>query len=168
MSEKRKPTPKEMQKIKALYLKGVKPRQIVEMFPDLSITAKYLSNYFSKHKTTKKKEIIKKRVEEKLIEDIATQQEKANKKLVEVSTKIVDVVKNYLETEQYNDFTAFRYGSLLEKKANTLNAIAFNQVVKALVDAQKIQRLALNMDKELAEKLPQPIINIDFGEDKKE
>ena len=168
MSEKRKPTKQEMQKMKNLYLKGAKPREIAAKFPELGINPVQLSKNFSHEKLADKKKIVQKKAEEKLLDELAEQQANANKKLVEVSSKIVDIVKNYLETGQYNDFTAFRYGSLLKKNANTLNAVAFNQVVRALTDAQKIQRLALDMDKELEEKLPQPIITIDFGEENKE
>ena len=168
MSEKRKPNKIEIQKMKNMYLKGVKPKEIAKKFPELDINPVQLSKNFSKEKLSDKKKIVQQKAEEKLLDDLAEQQANANKKLVEVSNKVVDIIQNYLETGQYNDFTAFRYGSLLKKSANTLNALAFNQVIKALADAQKIQRTALGMDKELAEKLPQPIINIDFGEDDKE
>lgn len=168
MSEKRKPTPKEMQKIKVLYLKGAKPREIVAMFPDLDISAKYLSSKFSKEKITEKKKVIKEKVEQKLIDDIAEQQKNANKKLVEVSTKVVEIIQNYLATGQYQDFTTFSFGKFIKKSSDTLNTFAFNQVIKALADAQKIQCTAFNMDKELDDKLPAPIINIDFGENEKE
>lgn len=164
---KRKPTTKELDKMKAMYLKGEKPRYIVEKFPDLDITAKQLSTIFSKNKTVGKKKIIKERVEKKLIEDIAEQQAEATKQLIQVSQKIVEVVKNYLETGQYNDFTAFRYGSLVKDNKDTLNCIGFNQVIKALEAAQKIQRTALDMDKEVKDNLPDPIININFGDDTK-
>lgn len=165
MGKKRKPTDKEMQKMRTLYLKGVKPRHIVEKFPDLDITAKDLSSWFSRTKTVGKKKKIKERVEKKLIEDIATQQENANKELISVSQKIVEVVKNYLESGQYKDFTTFSYGSFVKKSSDTMNAASFNLIVRALADAQKIQRTALGMDKEIEEKLPPPVINIDFGDD---
>ena len=61
--EKRKPTEKEWQKIRALYLSGVKPRHIVEKFPDLKLTAKGISNKFSFNSTKEKRDKIKERVE---------------------------------------------------------------------------------------------------------
>ena len=168
MTEKRKPTDQEWQQIRVLYLKGVKPRFIVKKFPELNITAKAIGSRFSKNKTKEKRDNIKKKVEEKLLADIETSQENANKALIDVSMKIVDVVKEYIDKEQYNDFAGFSYGKMLKTKGNTLNTFAFNQVVKALSEAQKIQRKALGMDeKDDKSKLPAPVINIDFGDDKK-
>jgi transcriptional regulator of heat shock response len=161
---KRKPTSKEWQKIKALYLKGEKPRFIVQKFPDLDITAKMISSKFSNNKTKQKREIIKERVEKKLIDDIIKEQEKANKELIKISSKIVDVVKNYLENGQYNDFAGFTKSGFFCESSETLNTRGFSEVVKALANAQKVQRLALGMDeKEEKEDLTTPIINIDFG-----
>lgn len=162
---KHKPTEKELKKMRALYCKGEKPRNIILKFPDVDITAVELSKYLSRTKVTKTKEKIKKRVEEKLIEDIAEQQAEANKKLIEVSNKIVNVIEKYLQQGQYNDFTTFNYGKLIKSEGGTLNTLGFAQVTKALADIQKVQRLALDMDKELEEKLPPPIININFNDD---
>lgn len=165
MTEKRKPTSEEWQQIRVLYLKGVKPRFIVQRFPHLKITAKAISSRFSNNKTKEKRDKIKQKVEEKLLEDIQKEQENANRALIDVSLKIIEVVKNYIEQGQYNDFAGFNYGKMVKTRSNTLNTFAFNQVVKALSEAQKIQRLALGMDdKEKADKLPTPVINIDFGE----
>ncbi len=162
---KRKPSEKDWQKIKALYLKGEKPRFIALKFPELDITAKSISSKFSRNNTTKKRDKIKQKVEEKLLNDIEKQQEEANRALIDVSIKIVDVVKNYLEKGQYNDFAGFSYGKMVKTSSNTLNTFAFNQVVKAVSEAQKIQRKALGMDdKDKGKELPAPIINIDFGE----
>lgn len=165
--EKRKPTSEEWQQIRVLYLEGMKPRFIVKKFPELDITAKAISSKFSNNKTKEKRDRIKQKVEEKLLEDIVKEQENANRELIQVSKKIVEVVKKYLENEQYLDFAGFNYGKMLKTRSNTLNTFAFRQVVKALSDAQKIQRLALGMDDETADKLPDPVININFG-DKKE
>lgn len=165
MTEKRKPTSEEWDKIRVLYLKGVKPRFIVDKFPHLNITAKAISSKFSNNKTREKRDKIKERVEEKLLNDIEKQQEEANRALIDVSIKIVDVVKNYLEKGQYNDFAGFSYGKMVKTSSNTLNTFAFNQVVKAVSAAQEIQRKALGMDdKDKGKELPAPIINIDFGE----
>lgn len=166
MTEKRKPTSEEWEKIRVLYLKGVKPRHIVAKFPELDINAKALSSKFSNNKTKEKRDKIKQKVEEKLLEDIEKEQENANRELIKVTTKIVEVVKNYLDNEQYRDFAGFNYGKMVKTRANTLNTFALNQVVKALSEAQKIQRLALGMDeKDTIDKMPAPVINIDFGDD---
>lgn len=51
--EKRKPTEKDWQKIRVLYLNGEKPRFIVQKFPELDLTAKAISTKFSKNNTKK-------------------------------------------------------------------------------------------------------------------
>lgn len=162
---KRKPSEKDWQKIKALYLKGEKPRFIALKFPELDITAKSISSKFSRNNTTKKRDKIKQKVEEKLLDDIVAQQASANKELVQVSKKIVEVVKNYLENEMYKDFAGFTKKGFFCETSKTINTAAFKDMVRALCDTQKAQRLALDMDKEIQEKLPTPIINIDFGDD---
>lgn len=162
---KRKPSEKDWQKIKALYLKGEKPRFIALKFPELDITAKSISSKFSRNNTTKKRDKIKQKVEEKLLDDIAAQQASANKKLAFVSQKIIDVVKSYLDDEMYKIFTGINKKGFFCETSKTINTAAFKNMVRALCDAQKAQRLALDMDKEIQEKLPTPIINIDFGDD---
>ena len=164
--EKRKPTEKDWQKIRVLYLNGEKPRFIVQKFPELDLTAKAISTKFSKNNTKKKRDKIKQKVEEKLLDDITTQQANANKELVQVSKKIVEVVKNYLENEMYKDFAGFTKKGFFCETSETINTAAFKDMVRALCDVQKAQRLALDMDKEIQEKLPTPVINIDFGDDK--
>lgn len=164
MAKKRKPTTKEWEKIKALYLKGEKPRFIVEMFPDLDINAKALSTKFSANKTTKKRDNIKKKVEEKLLNDIQQEQEQANKELIKISKKIVSVVSKYLENEEYKDFVGFTKKGFFCKTSETTNTRALREITRALADVQKIQRLALDMDnKDEAETIQPPVINIDFG-----
>jgi len=55
---------------------------------------------------------------------------------------------------------------MVKTRSNTLNTFAFNQVVKALSEAQKVQRLALGCDDKNKdnENMPAPVINIDFGD----
>ncbi|MCD7740379.1 MAG: hypothetical protein LUH11_03420, partial [Candidatus Gastranaerophilales bacterium] len=155
---------KDYKKMKAFYLKGFKPRQILEKFPEINITAKELSQKLSRDNAAKKKKKIDKKVEENLINDIINEQTYANKELIKVSKQIIEVAKMYFEKEQYRDFAGFNYGKMLKTRSNTLNTYAFNQVVKAISEAQKIQRLALGMDKEELENLKAPVINIDLGE----
>lgn len=163
MTKKRKPTTKEWEKIRALYLKGEKPRFIVEMFPDLDINAKSLSTKFSANKTTKKRDKIKKKVEEKLLNDIQQEQEQANKELIKISKKIVSVVSKYLENEEYKDFAGFTKKGFFCETSETTNTRALREITRALADAQKIQRLALDMDnKDEAETLQPPTININL------
>ena len=64
------------------------------------------------------------------------------------------------------DFAGFNYGKMVKTRSNTLNTFAFNQVVKALSEAQKVQRLALGCDDKDKDKndLPAPVINLNFGD----
>jgi hypothetical protein len=163
--EKRKPTEKEWQKIRALYLSGVKPRHIVEKFPDLKLTAKGISNKFSFNSTKEKRDKIKERVEAQLLEDIATAQENANREMIEASQKIIKVVKRYLDNEMYLDFTGFGKDGFEHTRSNTINTKAFLEITKALCGVQKAQRVALNMDKEIEEKQQTPVININFADE---
>ena len=164
--EKHKATDKELKEMLTLYLKGVKPRNILKKYPDVDITAKDLSTWFSKQKAKQNKDKINKKVMDNLVNDIINEETQANKQLLIVSKKIIEVVENYLNSGQYNDFAGFNYGKMVKTRSNTLNTFAFNQVVKALSEAQKIQRTALGLDdKNKDEDLPAPIINIDFGDD---
>lgn len=162
---KRKPTAKDWEKIRALYLKGEKPRFIVQKFPELDITAKAISSKFSNNKTKEKRDKIKQRVEETLLEDIAAQQEEANRELIAISKKALNVIKKYLDNENYKEFAGFTKFGFFCEKSETINTKAFGEMMKALVNAQKTQRLALDMDKDPKENLPTPVINIDFGDE---
>ena len=163
--EKRKPTDKDWQKIKALYLSGVKPRHIIDKFSELKLTAKTISNRFTADNTKENKDKIKERVEAQLIEDIAAAQEYANRELIAASQKIINVVKKYLDDEMYLDFTIVSKKGFEKTRADTINTKAFLDITKALCGIQKAQRIALDMDKEVEEKQQTPIININFAED---
>ena len=160
---KRKPTTKEWEKIRTLYLKGEKPRFIVEKFDNLDINAKAISSKFSANKTTVKRDKIKDKVEQKLLSYIQQEQENANKELIKISKKIVSVVAQYLENEEYKDFAGFTKKGFFCETSETTNTRALREIVKALADAQKIQRLALNMDnKDESENITPPTININL------
>lgn len=163
MIAKKKPTKDEWNKIRILYLKGVKPRHIVDKFPYLDITAKAISSKFSNNKTKEKRDKLKQKIEDKLLDSIAEQQINANNKLIDVTNKIVDVIGEYLKKEQYKDFAGYNYGKMMKTRSDTLNTFAFNQVVKALAEAQKIQQSAYRQEEQ--DKLPTPVININFGEE---
>lgn len=157
--EKHKPTEKELKEMLTLYLKGVKPRNILKRFPEVDISAKSLSSWFSKQKARQNRDKITDKVMENLVNDIVEEQTNANKELITVSKQVIEVIKRYFEEGQYNDYTCFNFGRLVKKSSDTLNTFALQQVVKALLDAQKVQRIALGMDKEEKEKLERPIIN---------
>lgn len=165
--EKHKATDKELKEMLTLYLKGVKPRNILKKYPDVDITSKDLSTWFSKQKAKKNKDKINQKVMENLVNDIIDEETEANKQLLYVTSKVIEVIKNYLESGQYMDFAGFNYGKMVKTRSNTLNTFAFNQVVKALAEAQKVQRLALGADNKdkARDNLPDPVIKIDFGED---
>ena len=59
--EKHKATDKELKEMLTLYLKGVKPRNILKKYPDVDITAKDLSTWFSKQKAKQNKDKINKK-----------------------------------------------------------------------------------------------------------
>lgn len=166
---KRKPTAKEWDKIRALYLKGEKPRFIVEKFPELDLNAKAISTKFSANKTTAKRDKIKDKVEQKLLSEIQQEQENANRELIKISKKIVSVVAQYLENENYKDFAGFTKRGFFCETSETINTRGLREVVKALADAQAIQRLALDMDnKDEAENITPPTISINLGDFKNE
>lgn len=164
--EKHKATDKELKEMLTLYLSGVKPRNILKRFPDVDITAKDLSTWFSKQKAKKNKDKINDKVMENLVNHIINEETEANKKLLFVTTKIIEVIQDYLEKGQYMDFAGFNYGKMVKTRSNTLNTFAFNQVVKALSEAQKVQRLALGCEDKDKDKndLPAPVINLNFGD----
>ena len=164
--EKHKATDKELKEMLTLYLKGVKPRNILKRFPEVDITAKDLSTWFSKQRAKENKDKINDKVMENLVNDIIDEETEANRQLLAVTSQIVGVIKEYLDKGQYMDFAGFNYGKMVKTRSNTLNTFAFNQVVKALSEAQKVQRLALGCDDKNKdnENMPAPVINIDFGD----
>lgn len=163
--EKHKATDKELKEMLTLYLKGVKPRNILKKYPDVDLSAKDLSTWFSKQKAKQNKDKINEKVMENLVNDIIDEETEANRQLLAVSRKIIKVINDYLDEEQYMDFAGFNYGKMVKTRSTTLNTFAFNQVVKALAEAQKVQRLALGVDdKDKAEDMPTPVINLNFGE----
>lgn len=163
--EKHKATDKELKEMLTLYLKGVKPRNILKKYPDVDLTAKDLSTWFSKQKAKQNKDKINEKVMENLVNDIIDEETEANRQLLAVSRKIIEVINDYLDKGQYMDFAGFNYGKMVKTRSTTLNTFAFNQVVKALAEAQKVQRLALGVDdKDKAEDMPTPVISLNFGE----
>lgn len=161
---KHKPTNKELKEMLALYLRGLKPRKILEKFPDVEMTSKDLSTWFCKQKAKENKDKINEKVMDNLVNDIVEEQTQANRELIKASKRVIEVINEYLEKGQYYDHTCFNFGKLIKTRSNTLNTMAFNMVVKSLAEAQKVQRLALGMDEEEKEELERPVINFNFGE----
>lgn len=163
--EKHKATDKELKEMLTLYLKGVKPRNILKKYPDVDLSAKDLSTWFSKQKAKQNKDKINEKVMENLVNEIIDEETEANKQLLTVSKKIIEVINNYLDKGQYMDFAGFNYGKMVKTRSTTLNTFAFNQVVKALAEAQKVQRIALGVDdKDKNRDMPAPVINLNLGE----
>lgn len=163
--EKHKATDKELKEMLTLYLKGVKPRNILKKYPDVDLSAKDLSTWFSKQKAKQNKDKINEKVMENLVNEIIDEETEANKQLLTVSKKIIEVINNYLDKGQYMDFAGFNYGKMVKTRSTTLNIFAFNQVVKALAEAQKVQRIALGVDdKDKNRDMPAPVINLNLGE----
>lgn len=164
MTVKRKPTTKDWGKITALYLKGEKPRFIVEKMPYLDISAKEISSRLSRKNAKTKKQKIAEKVEERLIDDIIEEKAAINKKHIVIANQIITVVENYIKNENYKDFSTFdMFGKFKNTRAETINTATLKQVANVLSQMQKVQRLAGDFDKEENDDLTPPVINLNIG-----
>lgn len=131
---------KNWEKIRSLYLKGMKPREIVEKFKDLDITAKQISNRFSTENITGKKRKIEEKVQEKQEERIIKEKDRVNKRHEYLYDMGLDVVEEILEV--------YKKTAQERKKIGNVNPFNLEKIFSCIEKAQKGQRLALNIDLE--------------------
>jgi hypothetical protein len=135
--EKRKPTAKDWEKIKVLYLKGEKPKNIVEKFKTLEITARQITRKFSANKITDKKRQIETKTQEILENDIIQEKTEANKRHIALYDEGLDIVEKLLKAYKEN---------ALQGKKRGVNPFNLEKIFSCIEKAQKGQRLALNID----------------------
>jgi len=141
--KKRKPTQKDWEKMQTLFLKGEKPRFIVEKFPELDITAKQVSTKFCKKNLGEKKKKIEEKATEKIIDKLADIKARTNEAHIQAYELLQQKVLEKIRQDTYQVVIGGKFPEIVDIE-NDLSQLAKGAV--ALEKIQKGQRLALNLD----------------------
>ena len=153
--EKRKPTAKDWQKIRTLYLRNETLDYVMEQIPYLDIKRKTIIEKMSREGINRKKRKIEEKVTQKLCERVEEEKIAANERHIQLFNESLDVIQTLLD--QYKT-------ELTEGKAKP-RASAYNMdlIMSGISKAQKGLRVALGMDEEGNLKIDQPEVLVIEG-----
>lgn len=150
--QKHKPTSKDWDKIRALYLQGESLDYVMEQIPDVDIKRSTISERMSREGINKKRKEIEERTQRKLCQRIEEEKIEANERHISLYNQSLDVIQTLLN--QYKD-------ELNQGKAKP-RASAYNMdlILSGLSKAQKGLRIALGIDEDgnLTEKQPEILV----------
>lgn len=150
--QKHKPTSKDWDKIRALYLQGESLDYVMEQIPDVDVKRSTISEKMSREGINKKRKEIEEKTQRKLCQRVEEEKIAANERHISLYNQSLDVIQTLLT--QYTD-------ELKQGKAKP-RASAYNMdlILSGLSKAQKGLRIALGIDEDgnLEDKQPEILV----------